>query len=92
MVAAVAGEVGGELAAVGALGFELCFGALGAVTLGFGAGVGCFELGVVAVAEGVALAGCVGADVLGFGAGVGLGLAGAGGLGVGGGCPFFALP
>ena len=75
----------GELAAVGALGFELGFGSLGAGSLGVSEGVLCFELGGVALAEGVAFAGGVVADALCFLAGVGFGLAGAGGLGVRGG-------
>jgi hypothetical protein len=82
---AVAGDVGGELAAVGALGFELGFGSFGSCSFGTGEGVLCFELGVVAFAEGFALAGGVVADSPGFLAGVGLGLAGAGGFRFGGG-------
>ena len=82
---AVAGDVGGELAAFGAFGFELGFGSFGSGAFGVGEGSLCFELGVVAFAEGFALAGGVVADAPGFLAGVGLGLAGAGGLGVSGG-------
>ena len=85
VLVAVAGDVAGELSAVGALGFELGFGALGAGALGVGEGALCLELGGVAVAEGVAFAGGVVADALCFLAGVGFGLAGAGGLGVRGG-------
>ena len=73
----------GELAAVGAFGFELGFGSLGAGSFGVGEGALGFELGVVAFAEGVAFAGGVLAGALGLGAGVGFGLAGAAGLGAG---------
>jgi hypothetical protein len=82
---AVAGDVGGELAAFGAFGFELGFSSFGSGAFGVGEGSLCFELCVVAFAEGFALAGGVVADSPGFLAGVGLGLAGAGGLGVSGG-------
>jgi hypothetical protein len=77
---AVAGDVAGELAAVGALGFELGFGSFGSCSFGAGEGALCLELGVVAVAEGFALAGGVVAGAAGLVAGVGLGLAGAGGF------------
>jgi len=58
VLAAVAGDVGGELTAVGALGFELGFGSFGSCSFGVGEGVLRFELGVVAFAEGFAFAGC----------------------------------
>ena len=85
VLAAVCGDVAGELAAFGAFCFELGFGAFGAGAFGVGEGALCLELGVVAVAEGFALAGGVVAGAAGLVAGVGLGLAGAGGFGFGGG-------
>ena len=75
--------MGGELATVGALGFQLLLGAFGAFAFGGGERGDGRQLGVVLVLEGVAFTGGVGADVLGLGAGVGFGLAGAGGLGAG---------
>ena len=74
--------MGGELPAVGALGFQLLFGAFGTAAFGGGERGDGRQLSVVLFAEGVAFAGGVGADVLGFGAGVGFGLPGAGGPGV----------
>ena len=79
----VSGDVGGELAAVGAFGFELGFGAFGAGAFGVGEGALCFDLGVAAVTEGFAFAGGVVPGSLGFRAGVGFGLACVAGLGVG---------
>ena len=61
VVAGGAGEVGGEDAAVGALGLELFFGSLGAGSFGLGERVCCGELGLVVLAEGVTFAGSVGA-------------------------------
>src|SRR6266496_2572019 len=78
--AGAGGEVAGELAAVGALGFELGFGAFGAAAFGVGEGLLGLDLGGVAGGQGVALAGGVVAQTAGLGAGVGFGLPGAGGL------------
>ncbi len=73
----------GEGAAVGALGLELGFGALGAGPFGLGERVCRGELGLAALGEGVTFAGGVGAELGCLVAGVGLGLAGAADLGVG---------
>ena len=73
----------GELSAVGAFGFEQGFGSLGAGSLGVGKCALCLELGGVALAECVALAGGIVADAACLVAGVGFGLAGAGGFRVG---------
>jgi hypothetical protein len=75
--------VAGEGAAVGALGLELGFGALGAVPFGLGERVCRGELGLVVLAEGVTFAGGVSAGLGCLVAGVCLGLAGAADLGVG---------
>ncbi len=74
----------GEGAAVGTLGFELGFGALGAFAFGLGEGVCRGELCLVMLAEGVAFTGGVGAGLGCLVAGVCFGLAGAADLGIGG--------
>ena len=71
------------MAAVGAFGVELGFGAFGACAFGVGEGASGVDLGLVVSLEGVAFAGGVVADTAGFGAGVGFGLAGAADLGFG---------
>jgi hypothetical protein len=69
--------VAGEGAAVGALGLELCFGALGAGPFGLGERACRGELGLVVLAEGVTFAGGVSPGLDCLVAGVCLGLAGA---------------
>ncbi len=73
----------GEGAAVGALGLELRFGALGAGPFGLGERVRRGELGLAALTEGVTFAGGVSAGLDCLGAGVSLGLAGAADLSAG---------
>src|SRR5437899_1288611 len=74
VVAGGAGEVGGEGAAVGALGLELGFGTLGAGPFGLGGRARRGELRLAALGEGVTFAGGVGAELGCLVTGVGLGL------------------
>src|ERR1035441_5173389 len=75
------GQGGGQMTAVGALGFQELFGAFGPVSFGGGERGDGGELGMVLLAECVAFAGGIVTDASSFGAGVGFSLAGPVGVG-----------